>query len=256
MLKFKYKRVVKFYLGKLFPFISTSVKRPERYSNTLKGKKGLEIGGPSKIFEDYGDLPVYKHIQSLDCSNFGNSTIWEGSLKEGPYYRYNKNKTGYQYIKEASNLIGIQDETYDFLLSSHCLEHCANAIKTLNEWKRVIKYGGYLLIIVPDRFSTFDHKRPLTTFQHFADDFKKNVEEDDLTHLEEILKNHDLSIDKSGGSLEQFAKRSENNIENRCLHHHTFDLKNLTELLTYVNFTIVEKEFHKPFHNIILARKE
>jgi hypothetical protein len=54
-------------------------------------------------------------------------------------------------------------------------------------------------------------------------DYKNNIGEDDLSHLEEILKLHDLSLDPPAGTFEQFKARSLKNIENRCLHHHVFD---------------------------------
>jgi SAM-dependent methyltransferase len=41
-------------------------------------------------------------------------------------------------------------ESYDTVHSSHCLEHMFNPNQALNEWWRLIKPGGYLVIVVPD----------------------------------------------------------------------------------------------------------
>ena len=43
----------------------------------------------------------------------------------------------------------IEDNTYDFLIASHILEHVDNTIDTLKEFKRVIKVGGSVGIMVP-----------------------------------------------------------------------------------------------------------
>jgi predicted SAM-dependent methyltransferase len=40
---------------------------------------------------------------------------------------------------------------FDYLTASHCLEHLKNQRTALKEWVRVVKPGGYILIIVPDR---------------------------------------------------------------------------------------------------------
>jgi hypothetical protein len=55
-------------------------------------KTGIEIGGPSGIFNSGGYMPIYSHIKTLDGVNFGNETIWEGELKEGNFFQY-ENKT-------------------------------------------------------------------------------------------------------------------------------------------------------------------
>ena len=39
---------------------------------------------------------------------------------------------------------------FDFVYSSHCLEHMDSVGDTLNEWTRVLKVGGHLYITVPD----------------------------------------------------------------------------------------------------------
>ena len=41
------------------------------------------------------------------------------------------------------------DESQDAVFSSHCLEHVADPIVTLQEWFRVLRKGGYLIITVP-----------------------------------------------------------------------------------------------------------
>ncbi len=253
--RLKLKNIIRYFLGFIFPSIRITVKNPDLYINLVRGKKGIEIGGPSQIFNDYDVLPIYKHITSLDCCNFSGSTVWEGSLKEGNNFRFYKGKSGFQFIKEAADLKGIEDETYDFLLSSHCLEHCGNAIKAIIEWKRVVKRNGYLLIVVPDKANTFDHNRPLTTLNHFIEDFNNTMGEDDLSHMEEILEYHDLTMDKRAGNKEEFAKRSLLNLENRCLHHHTFDQNNLTELLKYAGLKIIQIEKQAPYHIICMVQK-
>lgn len=46
-----------------------------------------------------------------------------------------------------------KDEELDFVVSRHNLEHYVDIIKTLTEWKRVLKKGGLLATILPDEGS-------------------------------------------------------------------------------------------------------
>jgi SAM-dependent methyltransferase len=41
-------------------------------------------------------------------------------------------------------------ETFDFVFSSHCLEHMYDPQVTILEWWKLVKTGGYLFFLVPD----------------------------------------------------------------------------------------------------------
>ena len=169
------------------------------YEAVLKNKSGVEIGGPSNIFKT--TLPIYKRIKNLDGVNFSTRTVWEGKLQAGGDFNYFKNKKGLQFVLEASDLSQMKSSTYEFILSSNCLEHLANPFKAIEQWQRVIKPGGHLLLILPKKDENFDHRRPVTKFEHLLEDYKNKMTEHDLTHLEEILEMHDLAKDPAAGNL-------------------------------------------------------
>ncbi|MDD4521708.1 MAG: methyltransferase domain-containing protein [Methanosarcina sp.] len=224
------------------------------YLSALKGKRGLEIGGPSPLFQKRGTIPLYDHIH-LDGCNFSGSTIWEGSLIDGDTYRYSTHiPPGHQYILDAVNLSPIPSKKYDFVLSCHSLEHVANPLKALNEWIRVTKPRGYILLILPEKSNTFDHNRQVTTLDHLITDYKNNIKEDDLSHLDEILALHDVSRDGGTRSLLDLKARALKNYENRAIHHHVFDLNLLYEIFQYLDIELICSEFVLPYHNIVLGR--
>ena len=76
---------------------------------------------------------------------------------------------------DAQFMAGVADETYDFVHSSHCLEHMNNPREALGNWLRILKPGGHLVVTVPDEDmyeqgvfpSTFnrDHKWTFTLFK-------------------------------------------------------------------------------------------
>jgi SAM-dependent methyltransferase len=120
------------------------------------------------------------------------------------------------------------------------LEHVANPLRALGEWKRAIRPGGALILVLPDKASNFDHNRPYTSLEHILDDFRNETTEHDLTHLQEILDLHDLSMDPPAGNPEAFRKRSLDNFKNRTLHHHVFNIDVMKQMLTHIGFDIEE----------------
>mgnify|MGYP001243487491 CR=1 FL=1 len=237
----------------LVKYRSKRLKTLKQTMNALKEKKGLEIGGPS-VFFGYV-VPVYKIIKKLDGINFDKETLWNDNPEGKDNFSYYRNQKGNQYIEEGTDLKCIKTNTYDFVLSSHSLEHIANPLKAINEWKRVIKENGHILIVLPNPLSNFDHRRPLTKFDHILEDFKNNILEDDLTHLEKILELHDIERDPDAGSFESFKKRSMNNFTNRGLHHHVFSIDLIEKILKYAKLSIIEKEVTDT-DIIILAQKQ
>lgn len=219
--------------------------------------RGLEIGGPSNIFKKGNIIPVYPIACKIDNCNFHNQTTWEKNLQEGNTFFFDsRKKPGFQYIVEASNLQQrIAEFSYDFVLSSHCIEHLANPIKGLKEWVRVLRPGGVIVLIVPHKDGTFDHCRAVTSLDHLVQDFEKQVTEDDMTHLEEILRYHDLKKDPDAGDLNAFRERSKHNNQNRCLHHHVFDTHLAVELIHFMQLQILTVELFYPYHIAIIAQK-
>lgn len=220
----------------------------------LRNKNGVEIGGPSTIFSRNNAIPVYSIINSLDNVNFSSNNFWS-KIKEGDYFQYDNLKSpGRQIIADAIDLSIIEDEKYEFLLSSLVLEHVANPIKALYEWKRILTKKGILLIVIPNKRFTYDKFRPLTKFDHIIDDYEKNVLENDQTHFDEIIRLHDLTSDTTVNSFQDHKKRTLDNFNTRIAHHHTFDMNLMSALITYCGFNCLSKEEFK-HHLIILAEK-
>lgn len=220
------------------------------------GRIGLEVGGPSRVFFRGKLLPIYPRAARIDNVNFAGVTAWESDLRDGGEFRFDPaSPPGRQYLREATDLHGVPDATYDFVLSSHCLEHVANPLAALAEWRRVVRPGGALVLLLPDRAHTFDHRRPVTTLAHLQADLANRTGEDDFTHLGEILALHDLRRDPWAGTPDEFRARSERNAANRCLHHHVFDLDLMRAALATAGWEVGGCERVRPLHLVALARR-
>jgi SAM-dependent methyltransferase len=221
------------------------------YLPYVVNKRGLEIGGPSEVFRRRQPLELYRNVGGLDNCDFSRSTVW--AEQEEKYTFHPEKEPGKSIFCDGSDLVSVRDSTYDFVLSSHNLEHFANPVKALKEWQRIIRPSGALILVLPDYRKTFDHRREPTSVDHMLEDFERNVGEDDLTHLPEILEKHDLSMDPGGCTPEQFRQRSLDNISNRCLHHHVFDKKNSRELLHRTGFNVRSVYLASPCHICVVA---
>jgi hypothetical protein len=45
---------------------------------------------------------------------------------------------------------GVEDNQYNFVHSSHCLEHLNNVYVAMSNWIRITKPGGFIIVTVPD----------------------------------------------------------------------------------------------------------
>lgn len=78
------------------------------------------------------------------------------------------------HIWSTADAIPVPDDSEDFVLSSHVVEHLPNVIATFVEWNRIVRPGGFIFMIVPLRDALpADKHRPLTTLEHLIDDYRK-----------------------------------------------------------------------------------
>ena len=139
--------------------------------------------------------------------------------------------------RDATDLSNFENNTIDFIISSHTLEHLSNPIKALKEWIRVVKNNGLIYLVLPNRDYTNDHNRPLTTLEHLKQDYTSDMILKDFTHVQEIK-----------NCAEWWCMENFMPLESPYVHMHTWNMKSLLELLNYLGFTVVDFWMTKPFH--------
>lgn len=236
--------------------ISASKRETIQNAKMQRGKKRLEIGGPSKFFGRKSYYPVYLFASQIDGVNFSSNTLWEGEITAGKNYEYLKGyPKGIQFISEASELAGIENNAYDFVLSCHSLEHLANPIKGLKRWHEVLKTNGTLCLILPNKEITFDKNREFTTFDHLLADYENDINEKDNTHYEEFIDLHDYSKSPAVSGKDELATLVKANFHNRCVHHHVFSFEVIKKILEHCRYDVIlQKEIHR-LHLFTLAHK-
>ena len=164
----------------------------------LLGLKGVEIGGSS--FANYG----------IDAINIDRVDIIKTDINN--FYFKDQIMSHVNYIKKVDLIsdgynLPFKDNTLDFVFTSHVLEHFYDPIKTLQEWYRVVKSGGYVFMIIPHKERTFDKDRERTT-------------------LNELISRHNQKIKTE----EQFTDK----------HHSVWITEDVLELCKYLNMNVVE----------------
>ncbi len=78
-----------------------------------------------------------------------------------------KDTDGYDFENgNAQYLKGIEDNSYNFVYSSHTIEHLPNPAEGVKNWFRVVKPGGYMILYLPHR-ELYEKKKTLPSrFNH------------------------------------------------------------------------------------------
>ena len=67
-------------------------------------------------------------------------------------------------VDDGQLLTHIAEDSQDFAIANHFLEHCPDPIRSIHNMLRVVKVGGILFLAVPDKRHTFDLRRPVTPY--------------------------------------------------------------------------------------------
>ena len=152
----KCKKYLRFW--KLFQ-VSETNKCRSSLAKYCKGD-GLDIG--------YGGDPIVKSAICIDLPR--------------PYAKYRKYP---QHLHgDARDLYWFKNQCLDYVFSSHLLEDFKNTEIVLNEWIRVLKLGGYLVLYLPDeqKYRNYCKKKGVpSNIHHMHEDFS-------IDYINKILK--------------------------------------------------------------------
>lgn len=88
---------------------------------------------------------------------------------------------------DAERLGAFAAESQDHVIASHMLEHVADPLGLLDDIHRVLRPGGVLILLLPDRHRTFDRHREPTPLGHLVDDHERGVTMVEDHHVAEFL---------------------------------------------------------------------
>jgi predicted SAM-dependent methyltransferase len=117
--------------------------------------KGIEIGGSAQS-------PWGLNTLNVDYTDDTTTTYKQAEIAyTGTYAKVD--------IIASGDHLPLVDNSVDFVINAHVIEHFYDPIKALKEWFRVVRPGGYIFIIAPHKERTFDKDRPRTTLEELID---------------------------------------------------------------------------------------
>lgn len=153
----------------------------------IKGKKILEIGvgmgGDSLYLAKKGGL-----VSVLDFSEEALKKIKTSARKE---------KVNLETVLADAKKVPFKKETFDIVFHQGFLEHVRDTKTHLLEQKRVLKKGGFLIVDVPQRWTTYTLKKHIKMWQ--GEWFAGWEREFSIGELENLLRQRGFQIIQSYG---------------------------------------------------------
>ncbi len=120
-------------------------------THLLSRLKGIEIGASAHN-------PFGLRTLNVDWTKDLNTSWKREELKHC-------GETAHVDVVAEGDKLPFKDNEWDFVISSHALEHVWDTIGALKEWIRVVKPGGFIFTIFPNPKVTFDRGRPRTKLE-------------------------------------------------------------------------------------------
>jgi len=93
-----------------------------RFANTYFVGNGIDIGcGPDPLTKYTQQFPLMEGVKEWDVAD-----------------------------GDAQVMTNAADDSYDFVHSSHCLEHMRDPYEAFDNWLRICKPGGHIITTIPD----------------------------------------------------------------------------------------------------------
>lgn len=137
---------------------------------------GLEIGAGASPFP----IPLHCNVLYGDLYTYA-------ELLAHPY----PGQESYKFVEptircELDDLGAIPDDSLDFLVACHVIEHTRSPISAIAQAHRTLKPGGSLVLVVPNKVRTFDNAPPITPLDHLIRDHVDYDRERDRDHFREF----------------------------------------------------------------------
>lgn len=213
----------------LFKFVHTFIARlfskREMISKKFIMGQGVEIGALNLPLKVFNAKVVYVDRMSVKDLRKHYPTLNNFSLTE------------VDIVDDGEYLKKIKDESQDFVIANHFIEHSENPIAVLRNHLRVLKPGGVIFWAIPDKRFTFDNVRNLTSIGHVEGDFLRGGKSSRKNHYLEWAK--EILGLKGNDAL---IKAEELMNARYSIHFHVWTNKSFVSLLRFI-----KKKYKIPF---------
>lgn len=170
----------------------------------IESRFGLDYSNHKDDFEDkegpiiISMLNGHKNILELGC---GGKKVIEKSIgvdrvpkgQKIPNLFWNVESLADVVCDVEKEILPFTENSQDAVIAQHLLEHCIDPIRTIENWGRVLRKGGYLILVVPDE--------DLVTGIPLNPEHLHAFTENSLSNLMQKLGFKTLSTKKSGNGM-------------------------------------------------------
>jgi SAM-dependent methyltransferase len=142
----------------------------------LKGD-GIEIGALNRPLK----VPGAARVKYLDRMSVADLRAHYAEMAS-------ENLVEPDIIDDGERLSVIPDNSQDFVIANHFLEHCQDPIGAILNMLRALKQDGILYLAVPDKRYSPDVNRPVTSNDHLLRDHREGATWSKRSHFEEFVR--------------------------------------------------------------------
>lgn len=229
--------------GKGAAFVANQRTLSRQWLYDLCVGKGIEIGP--------GPVPQILPREGTDVSYLEQMPAeeWNRLYNRGGKYPTKPELWGHYIVGEAS-APPVEDGSLDFIFGSHVFEHLANPIGHLDRWKKKLREGGKVIMVVPDLNGTKDAVHYPCSIESLLDEFKRGIWLPEEAHYVRHLRRS-----ASDKYLIAAMERMES------IHVHYYDNVNCQILLDFAvrelgfaDYVIEHTPNHKDFYFVLVNR--
>lgn len=205
-------------LKRLMGLFVLTIDRDAVAATYLKGN-GIEIGAlhnPLKVSEK-------ARVTYLDRMSVVDLRIQYPELAK-------ENLVVVDIIDDGEHLATVADNSQDFVIANHFVEHSQNPLLAISNMFRVLKNRGVLYIALPDKRYSFDADRPVTSLDHLLRDFREGPEWSRKGHFEEWVR----LVSKLDNHEEREHLVNTLMEINYSIHFHVWSQKEMVEMIQYL----------------------
>ena len=244
----------------LFPSISVRKKLAFRY---LHGT-GLEIGALQHPLE----APPGVIVRYVDY------VTREENIRRYPHLDEARIVVT-DHIDDGFELTVIPNDSQDFVIANHVLEHAPNPLQTLLNWDRVLKKDGIIFITLPNGARNLDRGRRITPLEHLVEDYDlvKNGEREQFArhnreHYREFVEIAIPNLNRMRQRRPMTEERKQEYVEKLAAeqstdaHFHVFTRNSMKQLCAHLiaahahNLTLLETARSRFGHEYVLILKK